>query len=134
MKNRRVCILVCIICVLIFPLISGAQATTDHFSDSMVLVVGKSDTVSSTLLWFFGCKFIINKQVNIQVNGEEDETITACIFPSNVGFYYSHTNMTIHMLGAIGVVFWGQKSVLFPNSPLLVFAFCKARDIWVTYD
>lgn len=109
------------------------QATTDHFTDSVVLIIGKSNTVSTTALWLFGFKFIYNKQVIIQVNGEEGEKLNALIFPPKIGLYFGYENIFIQMEGVKGLFFWGEKSLFFHNVPPRIFVFCKAGDIWVSY-
>jgi hypothetical protein len=110
------------------------QANTDHFTDSVVIIFGKCETVTSPALWLFGFKFLLNRHIYIQANGGEDEKLTALILPSKIGFYFGQENMIIQMDGAKGLFFRGEKSWLFQNTPQRIFAVCKASDIWVTYD
>lgn len=111
-----------------------AQASTDHFTDSIVIIFGKCETVASPVLWLFGFKFIFIREVIIQTSGGEDDKINALILPSKIGFYFGQENIIIHLQGAIGLFFRGEKSWIFQNTPQRIIAVCKARDIWVTYD
>jgi hypothetical protein len=120
-------------CLLSLALISNVQANTDHFTNSVVMIVGKTDSVTTPAWWLFGCKLIFDKQVIIQANGGDGEKINALILPSKIGFYFGQENIYIQMEGAKGLFFWGEKSLLFHNVPPRIFAFCKADDIWVTY-
>jgi len=111
-----------------------SHANTDYFTNSVVIIIGKCDTVTSPALWLFGFKFLFNREVIIQANGGEDEKINAFILPSKIGFYFGHENMIIQMEGAKGLFFRGEKSFFFQNTPQRIFVLCTARDIWVTYD
>jgi hypothetical protein len=133
MKKRVILILAGIFCLFFLNLVPVTQATTDHFTNSVVLIIGKSNSVSSTALWLFGFKFIYNKQVIIQANGGSDEKISALILPSKIGFYFGHENIYIQMQKAKGLFFWGERSLFFQNDPPRIFAFCTAGDILVSY-
>ncbi len=122
-----------VICLLMLVTIPIAQADTDHYSDSVVLIVGKCNTVSTTGLWLFGLTYIHKKEVTIQAQGEDGETIHVLIFPPKFAFHFSLENVEIQMEGVKGIFFWGGKSLLFNNASQRVFAICKAGDIWVTY-
>jgi hypothetical protein len=134
MKKTLFCTLVCIICVLALNVLPVVSAMTDHFSDSVILVIGKSNSVSSTALWLFGVKCIFNSRVIIRANGGEGEKVNAFMLSPKIGFYVGHEDIVIHMERAKGLFFWGEKSLFVRNTPPGVFALCKARDIWVTYD
>ncbi|MCX6671540.1 MAG: hypothetical protein NTX92_06445 [Euryarchaeota archaeon] len=123
-----------ILCLFLLSSMPFVQATTDHFTDSVVIIMGKCDTVASPALWLFGFKFILNREVIIQANGGENEKINAFILPSKIGFYFGQENMIIQLQGAKGLFFRGEKSWFFQNTPQRIFAVCKATDIWVTYD
>ena len=122
-----------VICLLMLVTIPIAQADTDHYSDSVVLIVGKCNTVSTTGLWLFGLTYIHKKEVTIQAKGEDGETIHVLIFPPKFAFHFSLENVEIQMEGVKGIFIWGGKSLLFNNASQRVFAICKAVDIWVTY-
>jgi len=132
-RYRMVGLVAAIFCLFLLNSMPVVNATTDHFTNSVVLVIGKSNTVSTTALWLFGSKFIFNKRVIIQANGGEGEKINALVIPSKIGFYFGQENIVIQMEGAKGLFFWGEKSLFFHNVPPGIFAFCKARDIWVSY-
>ena len=130
---RLVGLVVAIFCLFLLNSMPIVNANTDHFTNSVVLVIGKCNTVSTTALWLFGFKFVYNKEVIIQANGAEGEKINALILPSKIGFYFGQENIFIQMEGAKGLFFWGEKSLFFHNVPPRIFAFCKAGDIWVSY-
>ena len=131
--NTRKGLAVGAICLLMLVTIPIAQADTDHFSDSVALIVGNCNTVSKTGLWIFGLTYIHNKEVTIQAQGEDGEKIHVLIFPPKFAFHFSLENIKIQMEEAKGIFFWGGKSLLFNNASQRVFAICKAGDIWLTY-
>jgi len=122
-----------IICIFLLIFIPIVQADTDYFSNSVVIITGKCNTVSTTALWLFGFKIAYNKKVIIQANGGEGEKINALILPSKIGFYFGQENIYIQMEGAKGLFFWGEKSFLLQKSSQRIIAICKATDIWVSY-
>ena len=122
-----------VICLLMLVTIPIAQADTDHYSDSVVLIIGKCNTVSTTGLWLFGLTYIHKKEVTIQAQDEDGEKIHALIFPPKFAFHFSQENIKIQMESAEGFLFWAQKSLFFNNASQRVFAICKAGDIWLTY-
>lgn len=109
------------------------QETTDHFSDSIVIITGKSNTVASTSLWLFGFKCMVIKRVTIQANNLEGETINVLVLPPTIGLYFDYESISIQLNRVTGLFFWGKRSVLFESEPPQIVAVCKARDIWVTY-
>ena len=113
--------------------VSLAEGNTDQFSDSIVIIAGKCNTVSSPALWLFGFKFLFNRHIYIQASGGQDEKLTALILPSKIGFYFGQEDMTIQLDGAKGLFFRGEKSWLFQNTPQRILAICKATNIVVTY-
>jgi hypothetical protein len=133
-RYRIIGLTIALFCLVLLNTMSPAQATTDHFTDSFVLIIGKCETVQTPVLWLFGFKFILNREIIIQANGGEDEKITTLILPSKIGFYFGQDNMIVQLQGAKGLFFRGEKSFLFQNTPQRFFALCKATDIWVTYN
>lgn len=131
LKKSVVVGLVVVFLVILVPLV---QAETDHFSNSVILLVGKSNTVSSNALWVFGGKFLLNKKVTVQITGEDDEKINALVLPPNFGLYVGHESIVIQMEGTTGFIFWGEKSLLMQKSSPRIVAICKARDLWITYS
>jgi hypothetical protein len=105
-----------------------------YFTDSVVLIMGKCESVQTPVLWLFGFKVILNREIIIQANGGADEKLTTLILPSKIGFYFGQEHMTVQLQGAKGLFFRGEKSFLFQNTPQMFFALCKATDIWVTYN
>jgi hypothetical protein len=136
MKTREkiIGLVITFFCLFVLSALPPAQATTDHFTDSFVLIMGKCETVQTPVLWLFGFKVILNREIIIQANGGADEKLTALILPSKIGFYFGQDNMVVQLQGAKGLFFRGEKSFLFQNTPQRFFALCKATDIWVTYD
>jgi hypothetical protein len=126
-------LIVVLSCFFLLNFIPLARANTDHFTDSVIIIMGKCNTVTSPALWLFGFKFLLNRHVYIQANGGEDEKMNAFILPSKIGFYFGQENMIIQLDGANGLFFRGEKSWFFQNTPQRIFAVCKASDIWVTY-
>jgi hypothetical protein len=130
---RVACLIGVLSCIFLLNYMPLAQANTDYFTNSVVIIIGKCNTVTSPALWLFGFKFLFNRHIYIQASGEQDEKLTALILPSKIGFYFGQENMIIQMDGAKGLFFRGEKSWLFQNTPQRIFAVCKASDIWVTY-
>jgi len=134
MKKAIFVLLTVLCCALLMNCIPVTHATTDYFTNSVVIIMGKCDTVTSPALWLFGFKVLFNKRVIIQANGGEDEKINALILPAKIGFYFGQENVMIHMEGTKGLFFRGEKSLFFQNTTQRIFAVCKVRDIWVTHD
>lgn len=133
-KRRRGVFLGVIFCLFLLNVIPIVHANTDQFTNSAVIIIGKCNTVTTPALWLFGFKFLFNKKVIIQANGDVGEKINALILPSKIGFYFGHENIYIQMEGATGLFFWGEKSLLLQKSSQRIVAICKAKDILVTYD
>ena len=130
---RVACLIGVLSCIFLLNYMPLAQANTDYFTNSVVIIIGKCNTVTSPALWLFGFKFLLNRHIYIQASGEEGEKLSALILPSKIGFYFGQENMIIQMDGAKGLFFRGEKSWIFQNTPQRIFAVCKASDIWVTY-
>lgn len=127
-----ICALLC--CVILLNCIPVAEATTDYFTNSFVIIMGKCDTVMSPAIWLFGFKVLFNRRVIIQANGGDNEKINALILPAKIGFYFGQEHVLIQMEGAKGLFFRGEKSVLLQNATQQIIAVCKVRDLWVTHD
>jgi len=110
---RMVGLVVAIFCLFLLNSMPIVNANTDHFTNSVVIVIGKCNTVSTTALWLFGFKFVYNKEVIIQANGAEGEKINALILPSKIGFYFGQENIFIQMEGAKGLFFGGKNPCSF---------------------
>ena len=134
-RYRLVGVATLIFCFLLLSIIPNVTADTQEFTDSIIIIVGKTNHVSSLSLWLFGFKFMVNKQVAIQAYSEDGEKISAFILPPKIGFYLGHENIYIQLNRVTGLFFWGGKSLLFQNSdPPRIFAVCKANYIFVSYD
>ncbi len=129
-KKIMAFILICIMMLVTIPII---QADTDHFSNRVIIISGKCNSVTTTGLWLFALTYINKEEITIQAQGESGEKINAFVFPPDFAFYFSHENILIQMENAEGFLFWAQKSLLFNNTSQRVFVICKAGDIWVTH-
>ena len=138
MKTGNKVIGVAIFLIGILLLVSSVpvvSATTAEFTDSIILVVGNSNTVySTTILWLFGWKFMVRKQLTIQANNENGEHLNAFVFPPKIGIYLSHEDIRIQLAQVRGLCFWGKRSLLFESQPPRVFALCKANYILIEYE
>jgi hypothetical protein len=133
-KQRRVVLLALLFCLFLLNVIPIVQANTDYFTNSVVIIIGKCNTVTTPALWLFGPKLIYNRRVIMQANGEEGEKINALILPPKIGFYFGYKNILIQMEGAKGFFFSGEKSLLLQQSSQRIFAMCKATDVYVSYE
>ncbi len=75
-------------CLVLLNIIPIVNAQTDHFTNSVILIIGKCNIVATPTLWLFGFKFLISKKVIIQANSEEGEKINALVLPPQIGFYF----------------------------------------------
>lgn len=125
---------VVLVCMFLLNFIPVAQATTVEFTESVILIFGKTNQVTSTALWLFGGKFMVNKRVVIQANSADGEKINALVFPPKIGFFLGHENIYIQLNRVTGLFFWGGKSFVFQNELPRIFALCKADYIYVSYD
>lgn len=126
-------LIIIISCLILICVIPPMSATTDHFTNSRILIIGKCNTTITPALWLFGFKWMYNKNVLIQASGGEGEKLNAFVFPSKIGIFSGYKNMIIQLDKAKGLFFWGEKSFLLQKSSQRIIAFCKATDIWVTY-
>ena len=133
-KNMlKKCLVIGVICLFVLVSFPIAQADTDYYSDSIVLISGKCNIVTTTGLWLFGLTYINKKEITIQAQNEDGEKIHVLIFPPNFAFYFSQENVKIKMESTEGFLFWSQKSLFFNNDSQQVFTICKSGDIWITY-
>jgi len=120
-------------CMVLVCVIPQAAATTDHFTNSWILIMGKCNTTVTPALWLFGFKWMHNKNVLIQASGTEGEKLNAVLLPTKIGVFFGYKNMIIELDRAKGLFFWGEKSFLLQKASQSIFALCKATDIWVSY-
>lgn len=124
-------LLVSSIIVIILISIPTLPADTDHYSNGIIIVSGKCNTVTKNGLWLLGLTYINNKEITIQAQGQEGEKINILIFPPDYGLYISYEVIEIHLEDAKGFLFWTQKSVFFGPTSNRVFILCNAGDIWI---
>lgn len=134
MKTSRMMkgLLAVVCCLLVINVIPHGCATTDHFTNNTILIIGKCNTTTTPALWLFGLKWMQNKNVVIQAGGGQGEQLNALILLSKIGLYIGYENIAIQMYGVKGLFFWGEKAVFLQKSQR-IFALCKATDIWVNY-
>jgi hypothetical protein len=103
-----------------------------HYTDCNILIFGRCNTVKGPLFWLFGLYYpIIERDFKIDANGELGETLNVIVLGPEFGTFISYENIEIDIYNAKGVLFWGGKSLIL-NQPLL-FAHCKAADVWINY-
>jgi len=108
------------------------RPTTDHFTNSIVIIIGKCDVVQGPLIWIFGLYIpLIKRSFYIRANGGQDEQLNVIIRGSQFASYLDNENIVVEINRATGILFWGQKSILTNSSR--IFARCKAENIWITH-
>ena len=120
-------------CLVLVSVIPQAAATTENFTNSWILIIGKCNTTTTPALWLFGFKWMHNKNVYIQASGTEGEKLNAVILPSKIGVFLGYKNIDIQLYKAKGLFFWGEKSFLLQKSSQRIFVLCKASEIWISY-
>lgn len=139
MKKRmlRKSIVIGVICVLMIVSLPSPTADVEYYSNSIVLIAGKSNSTSCLGLWWkIGLYIpIVKRQFIIGANGEEGESLNVLILSTNHGLaaYYDYEDIRIELQRARGVFYWGGKSLLLNNSePPSVFVLCRAKILYVT--
>ena len=138
-------IIICAVCLLLLsvtPIVVGDTnvdensptnpADIDYYSDCVIWVFGKCDTVDGPLLWKLGfyCP-LREKTFIIQATGKENESLNIFIRDTGMATYFGYENVKIDIRTATGVLFWAAQSILLQGNT--IFARCKAREVWVTY-
>jgi hypothetical protein len=151
MKFLKKIVIILAIFLLIFPSVQGALNTnsvvkekflnekntpikedTDHFTNCIIVVFGKCDTVQGPLVWLFGfyCP-IFKRNFRVMASGRENESLNAMVIGRGIfATYYSIENVIIDINRARGVLYYFGKSLLINGNNIL--AFCKAADIFIT--
>lgn len=104
----------------------------EHYTNCVIIILGKCNEVSGPLLWKFGfyCN-IFKRDFTINAKGEDGEIIHLIIRGSdNFKFLWGKENINIELKGATGFLFWGGKSIIM-DSPHII-ARCKAKSIYLT--
>jgi len=125
-------IIIGVIFLMIITLFPTNTAQSNYYSDGLVIIVGRCNFVESTGLWLFGLTGIYKREVDFVAHSQDGEVINIMIFSSEIGFYLSEETISIHMEDTNGLLFSGEKALIFKTNPQRVFAICKAKDIWVT--
>ena len=112
----------------------SCTTTTDHYTNSVVIIIGNCNIVEGPKLWIFGLYFtLLKKSFFIKASGGEGEQLNVIIRGNKLGAYIDKEKLQVEFNGANGILFWGQKSIIANSSS--IFARCKAKNIWITtYD
>ena len=109
-----------------------SKPTTDHFTNSIVIIIGKCDVVQGPLIWIFGLYIpFIKRSFYVRANGGQGEQLNVIIRGSQFASYLDNENIIVEINRATGILFWGQKSIL--TNSTRIFARCKAENIWITH-
>ncbi len=107
---------------------------TDHYVNSVVIIIGKCNIVQGPIFWIFGLYIpLIKRSFYIRASGEEGEQLNVIVRGDKFATYIDNEDIIVDVNRAHGILFWGQKSLLTNGSR--IFARCKAENIWITaYD
>lgn len=113
--------------------ITSAPAT-DHYVNSVVIIIGKCNMVHGPAIWLFGLFMpLIKRSFYIRASGEEGEQLNVIVRGDKFATYIDNEDIIVDINQAHGILFYGQKSLLTNSSR--IFARCKAENIWITvYD
>ena len=106
-KKIMAFILICIMMLVTVPI---AQADTDHFSNRIIIISGKCNSVTTTGLWLFALTYINKEEITIQAQGGDGEKINAFVFPPDFAFYFGHENI-LYKWKMLKVFFFGHKNL-----------------------
>jgi len=109
-------------------------AGTSQYTDCIVIIFGKCDTVQGPQTWLFGvyCP-LFKKDIVIQSKGGENESLNVIVRErggGNFGTWYDHENLKLDLRGTTGILFWAGKSLLIEGNQ--IFARCKAETAFIT--
>jgi len=110
------------------------STTSDYYTNSIIWIIGKCDTVNGPLPWLFGLYIpIFKKSFRIKASGQENEFLNVLIRGNKFASYLDNENIIIDLTRATGILFYGGRSILVNGTT--IFARCKADSIVVTsYD
>jgi hypothetical protein len=110
----------------------SSKPTTDHFTNSIIIIIGKCNVVQGPLIWIFGLYIpLIKRAFYIRADGGQGEQLNVIIRGSQFASYLDNENIMIDITGARGILFSGQKSIL--TNSTRIFARLKAENIWITH-
>lgn len=107
---------------------------TTLYTNCMVFVSGKCNSVSGPLVWILGvyCP-LLKRTFTIHARGQQSEALDVFILgtkPFQVGTFFDYENIYIRITRGNGLLYWGQKSIVSKSNSL--FAFCKADSVLIT--
>ena len=111
-----------------------STSTTDHYVNSVVIIIGKCNIVQGPAIWLLGLYMpLIKRSFLIRATGEEGEQLNVIVRGDKFAAYIDSENIMVDINQAHGILFYGQKSIL--TNSFRIFARCKAENIWITtYD
>ena len=145
MKGRSAFYKILIIWAIVFLMLASLPVTlgrtdeqekepleTKTFTNCVIWVFGKCNTVTGPLLWKLGlyCP-LLDKNFGIEANGEEGEKLNVIIRGEEFGVYYGYENMDIDIARARGILFWGGQSLLIDEP--IIFLRCRADIVYLNY-
>ena len=114
-------LLICVICLLLISAIPVAvgvtidieeeyeknPAGTDHFTDCVVWIFGKCNTVEGPSAWILGFFCPLKpRDFIIQAKGEDNESLYVFIRSNKIGTYLGYENIKIDINNGKGFFFW----------------------------
>lgn len=130
------CLVLGVICLLMLVSVPTTLAGTEYYSNSIVLIAGKSNSTKCWSLWWkIGLYIPIVKRRFFIAANKEGESLSVLIFSlkSQFAVYIDNEDIAVDLYRARGVFYWGGKSLLFNHStPPPVFALCRAKTVYVT--
>jgi len=107
------------------------KTLSNHYENSIVVIIGKCNIVQGPLVWIFGLYIPLMKRTfTVKASGGEGEQLNVMVRGDQFVTHLDNENIEILFSGAKGFLFWGQKSILTNSSR--VFVRCKADDIWIS--
>ena len=104
---------------------------TDHFTDCIIMIIGKCNTVEGPPEWKLGIYYPLEeKDFMIQANGQETEVLHVLVRAASPSFYFSHENIKVDISSAKGFFFYAGQSLLTEGNT--IFVRCTAQEAWVT--
>ncbi len=114
--------------------IINKQGSTKTYYNCRIFISGKCNNVIGPLVWLLGfyCP-LLKRTFTINAKGQESEVLSVLIIginPIQLGVFFDYENIYLFIQRANGVLFWGEKSILFKSNS--IFVYCKAQSVTVT--
>ena len=114
--------------------IINKQGSTQTYYNCRIFISGKCNNVMGPLVWLLGfyCP-LLKRTFSVNANGQESEVLSVLIIginPIQFGVFFDYENIHLFIQRANGVLFWGEKSILFKSNS--IYAYCKAKSVTVT--